>query len=60
MKWKSIDEVGSTVTHERGKGRETASERDLAKVREASKACGAVEGSTGHHGNPLKADPQCN
>lgn len=43
MKWKSIDEVGSTVAHERGKEREIASDRALTKVRKASKACGAVK-----------------
>ncbi len=59
MKWKSIDEVGSTVTHERGKEREIGNDRALAKVRKASKTWRG-EGSTGHHGNPLKADPQCN
>lgn len=42
MKWKSIDEVGSTVMHERGKEREIASDKALAKVRKASEACGAV------------------
>lgn len=43
MKWKSIDEVGSTVTHERGKEREIGNDQALAKVRKASKACGAVK-----------------
>ena len=43
MKWKSRDEVGSTVTHERGKERELVSDRALAKVRKASNACGAVK-----------------
>lgn len=38
---------------------EMVNDRALAKVRKASEACGG-EGSTGHHSNPLKADPQCN
>ena len=43
MKWKSIDEVGSTVTHERGKEGEIASDGALAKVRKVRKTCGAVK-----------------
>lgn len=38
---------------------EMVNDRALAKVRKASEACGG-EGSTSHHSNPLKADPQCN
>lgn len=38
MKWKSIDEVGSTVRHERGEERGIASDQALAKVRKASEA----------------------
>lgn len=37
-----------------------ASDWVLAKVRKSERGMWRGEGSTGHHGNPLKADPQCN